>query len=200
MIAVDTNLLVYAHRAAMPQHEAALAALDRLARRPGGWAVPWPCVHEFVAVVTRPVPGVRPTPPGVAFDALDAWLSHPACRVLGESAAHLDLWRALVERAGVVGGAVHDARIAAICLGHGVAELWTRDRDFSRYPDLRTRDPLVPGLHEPDAPASRVTARRTASGGAAAASRAAPPVAAPPSKRSTPSSTAPRPIVRRSSR
>lgn len=121
---------------------------------------------------------MRPTPPGVAFDALDAWLSHPVCRVLGESAAHLGLWRALVERAGVVGGAVHHARIAAICLGHGVVEFWTRDRDVSRYPDLRTRDPLVPGLHEPDAPAYR----------------------APPSKRSTRSSTAPRPSVRRSSR
>jgi toxin-antitoxin system PIN domain toxin len=153
MIAVDTNLLVYAHRSSMVEHAAALAALDRLALRPEGWAVPWPCVHEFVAVVTRPVPGLRATPLGTALAAVEAWLSHPGCRVLAETPAHFDLWRALVERAGVVGGAVHDARIAAICLGHGVTEFWTRDRDFSRYPDLRTRDPLVPRLHEPDGPA-----------------------------------------------
>ena len=149
MIAVDTNLLVYAHRADVPQHEAARAALARLSVASGGWAVPWPCAHEFVAVVTRPGAGVRATPVAVAFDALRTWLAHPACRLLGESASHLELWRALVERAGITGGAVHDARIAAICLGHGAAELWTCDRDCARFPDLRIRDPLVPSLHEP---------------------------------------------------
>jgi toxin-antitoxin system PIN domain toxin len=198
LIAVDTNLLVYAHRSAMPQHAAARAALERLASRQGGWAVPWPCVHEFVAVVTRHGAGLRPTPVPQAFEAIEAWLSHPGCRLLGETAAHLDLWRALVERAGAVGGAVHDARIAAICLGHGVEELWTRDRDFARYPDLRTRDPLVPGLHESGAPAYRV-ARSDSDVVAASAGRTG-AAARPPSKRSTPSSTSPRPRVRRSSR
>ena len=163
MIAVDTNLLVYAHRSSMVEHAAALAALDRLALRPEGRAVPWPCVHEFVAVFTRPVPGLRATPLGTALAAVEAWLSHPGCRVLGETPAHFDLWRALVERAGVVGGAVHDARIVAIGLGQVVTEFRTRDRDFSRYPDVRTRDPLVPRLHEPDAPAYGPTV--TAPGG-----------------------------------
>jgi uncharacterized protein len=41
------------------------------------------------------------------------------------------------------GGQIHDARIAAICLQHGVSELWTADRDFSRFPQLKTRNPLV---------------------------------------------------------
>ena len=43
----------------------------------------------------------------------------------------------------IVGPSVHDARIAALCLAHGVRELWTADRDFSRYPALRTINPLV---------------------------------------------------------
>jgi predicted nucleic acid-binding protein len=38
---------------------------------------------------------------------------------------------------------VHDARIAALCLQHGVRELWSADRDFNRFPALRTRNPLV---------------------------------------------------------
>jgi hypothetical protein len=58
-----------------------------------------------------------------------------------------------MERAGLAGGAVHDARIAAICMAHGVGELWTRDRDFSRFPDLRTRDPLIPSVHDAAVPA-----------------------------------------------
>lgn len=187
MIAVDTNLLVYAHRSSMPRHEAARAALERLSFAPGGWAIPWPCVHEFVAVVTRPSSGVRATPVAIAFDALHAWLGHPRCRLLGESASHLDLWRALVERAGVTGGAVHDARIAAICLGHGVAELWTCDRDFARFPDLRIRDPLVPSLHEPPPAAYRAQA------GARAAGPSGPPATARAAATSRPSPMRQRP-------
>lgn len=149
MIAVDTNLLVYAHRPDMKQHPAAIAALERLVSQSGVWAIPVPCATEFVSVVTGRTFGAARTPASAAFDALDAWLSHPRCRLLAETAGHLRLFRALVERAGAVGRDVFDARIAAICLEHDVAELWTSDRDFSGFPDLRTRDPLIPSLHEP---------------------------------------------------
>jgi uncharacterized protein len=57
--------------------------------------------------------------------------------------------RGLIQRAGVRGGAVHDARIAALCILHDVTELWSADRDFRRYPDLPVRNPLIPSLHEP---------------------------------------------------
>jgi predicted nucleic acid-binding protein len=42
----------------------------------------------------------------------------------------------------VTGARVHDARIAALCRHHGVAELWSADRDFSRFPGLPVRNPL----------------------------------------------------------
>jgi toxin-antitoxin system PIN domain toxin len=148
VIGLDTNVLVHAHRTDSPHHGAALAALDRAGAAPAGWAIPWPCAHEFVAVVSGKAFGAARTPLPVAFDALDAWLSHPRCRSIGETAGHAALLRRLMERAGLAGGAVHDARIAAICLAHGVSELWTRDRDFSRFPDLRTRDPLIPSVHD----------------------------------------------------
>jgi len=149
MIAVDTNVLVYAHRADSEFHRAALLALDALSVRPGGWAIPWPCAHEFFSVVTGTAFGARRTPPDVAFDALRSWLAHPRCRMLAETDRHLELLEALARRASLRGGGVHDARIAAICIGHHVDELWTCDRDFDRFPDLHTRNPLVPSLHEP---------------------------------------------------
>jgi hypothetical protein len=43
----------------------------------------------------------------------------------------------------VQGGAVHDARVAALCLRHGVRTLFTADRDFSRFPTLKVKNPLV---------------------------------------------------------
>jgi predicted nucleic acid-binding protein len=52
------------------------------------------------------------------------------------------LARLLTERK-ITGPAVHDARIAALCLANGVRELWSADRDFSRFPDLRTANPLA---------------------------------------------------------
>lgn len=149
MIAVDTNVLVHAHRADTVSHESARRALEQLAGMPNGWAIPWPCAHEFLAVVTGRAFGQWRTPLDLALETLAGWLEHPGCRPIGETDRHREILAALVTRAGATGGAIHDACIAAICIEHGIEELWTTDRDFSRYPDLRTRNPLVPTLHEP---------------------------------------------------
>ncbi len=149
MIAVDTDLLVCAHRADVNQHEAARAALERLSGHPDGWAIPWPCAHEFLAVVSGSAFGRTSTPVEVAFDTLRTWLSHPRCQAIGETPRHGALLEGLCTRAALAGGSVNRARIAAICLAHGVDEFWTCDRDFSRFPDLRTRNPLIPSLHGP---------------------------------------------------
>ncbi len=143
MIAVDTNLLVYAHRADAPLHDAARRRLEELAEGLGAWAIPWPCVHEFLSVVTHPRVYAPPTPLPQALDQVDAWLASPTLLLLGEGPGHWPRLADLARRGGLRGPQVHDARIAALCLEHGVRELWTADRDFGRFPDLRTRNPLV---------------------------------------------------------
>jgi toxin-antitoxin system PIN domain toxin len=140
VIAVDTNVLVHAHRAESPWHEAATQALATL--RPGSWALPWACVHEFYSVVTHPRIFDPPTPIADAVLAVETWLASSP-RLLGETEEHWAVLSDLVRRAQVAGPVVHDARVAAICLQHGVDELWTVDRDFSRFPQLRARNPLV---------------------------------------------------------
>jgi predicted nucleic acid-binding protein len=77
-----------------------------------------------------------------AFEQIDAWIEGGAV-LIGEARDHLDRLRQLVIDGRVVDGRVHDAKIAAICLSHGISELWTADRDFSRFPALKTRNPLV---------------------------------------------------------
>ena len=54
MIAIDTHLLVFAHRGNAPLHEAALAALRPVLEGTSAWALPWPCVHEFISISTHP--------------------------------------------------------------------------------------------------------------------------------------------------
>jgi predicted nucleic acid-binding protein len=100
VIAVDTNILVYAHRRDASFHQAAARVMKDLAEGRPAWALPWACLHEFVGVVTHP-----------------RIYSPPSTRA--------------------------DARIAAICGSHGVRELWTADRDFSRFRGLTVRNPLV---------------------------------------------------------
>lgn len=143
MIALDTNILVFAHRSDAPAHEAAAEAIARALAGPRRCAIPWPCVHEFVGTVTSRRKFSDPTPMHEALSAMRNLIGRTDVSLLGESSRHLDLLEGLLVSSGVTGPKVHDARIAAICVGHGVDELWTADRDFSYFPELRTRNPLV---------------------------------------------------------
>ena len=143
MIALDTNILVYAHRADSPWHAAAVRALSKLAEGRTPWAVPWPCVHEFFAIVTHPRIYNPPTPLPRAIDQIDAWLASPSLVLVGEAAGYWERLKPLLESGFIEGAKVHDARIAALCLLHGVSELWSSDRDFSRFPSLKLVNPLA---------------------------------------------------------
>lgn len=142
MLAVDTNVLVYAFFSDSPFHDAARAAITDLAQSPVAWAIPWPCVHEFYAVATNPKIFPGRGLPARARTQIDAWLSSPSLQLLSETENHWEVLRRIVESGRIAGPAVHDARIAALCLTHGVTELLTLDRDFGRFPELTVRSIL----------------------------------------------------------
>ena len=143
MIAVDTNILVYAHRTDSPFHECARSMLESLVARPREWAIPWPCAHEFLAIVTHPRIYRTATPPATALAQLSALQALSNLVLIAEAEDHLRHLEPLALNAKIQGAAFHDARIAAICLAHGVDELWSADRDFARFPALNVRNPLV---------------------------------------------------------
>lgn len=143
MIAVDTNILVYAHRTDSAFHDRARSALESLAAGARSWAIPWPCAHEFFAIVTHPRIYKTATPPETAFAQLRAMHGLANLAFIAEADDRLEQLEPLALGAKVHGGAIHDARIAAICLSNGVAELWSADRDFTRFPALTVRNPLV---------------------------------------------------------
>ncbi len=143
MIGVDTNLLVYAHREDAEWHPQAVSLMEELAQGREAWAIAWPCVHEFLAIVTHPRIFKRPTPMPKAVDQVDAWLESPSLVVLSEHDEYIGTLRDILLRSKTTGPRVHDARVAALCLSHGVRELWTADRDFSAFPRLTVRNPLV---------------------------------------------------------
>jgi hypothetical protein len=143
VIALDTNLLVDARREELPEHRAAVALLTRLAEGDEPWALAWPCVYEFLRVVTHPRVFNPPTPVERALDDLESLLASPSLVMIGEGPAHAGHLRRMVEGGGAVGNLVHDAHIAALAVEHGVTELWTADRDFARFPGLRIRNPIA---------------------------------------------------------
>lgn len=143
MIAVDANILVYAHREDSEWHESAARAVRELAEGAAAWAIPWPCVHEFLAVTTHPRIFKTPTPLPAALDQIEAWLEAPSLVRLAEDADYWTVLRTLVSQARISSPRVHDARVAALCLTHSARELWTAERDFSMFPSLRVRNPLV---------------------------------------------------------
>jgi uncharacterized protein len=143
VIAVDTNLLVYAHRRDSEWHQAAEPTVRSLAEGSSPWAIPWPCLYEFYAIVTHPRIYRPPSTPIQAIEQIESWLEAPSLVLLSESGSYgarlLELLRAGLP----VGPHVHDARIAALCLHAGVRRLWSADRDFSRFPALAAENPLV---------------------------------------------------------
>jgi toxin-antitoxin system PIN domain toxin len=143
MIAVDSNILVYAHRRDCEWHDPAKSCIQELSESAASWAIPWTCIHEFLAVVTRERVFVPPTSLSKALEQVASWLGSPSLVLLSESEGYERVFSSLLERSKVTGSKIHDARVAAMCMHHGVRELLTADRDFSRFHGLKTRNPLI---------------------------------------------------------
>lgn len=143
MRALDTDVLVHAEVRTTEHHETARQLLVEHAEGARPWALPWPCVYEFLRVVTHPAIFDPPVPADRARDDLHRVLGSPSLRLLSETDRHASVMVEVLTSSGAAGNLVHDAHIAALCLEHGVSELVTGDRDFRRFPGLETVDPFA---------------------------------------------------------
>lgn len=143
MIAVDTNILVYAHRSDSVFYEGAETCLRSLSEGVESWAIPWPCIHEFFAIVTHPRIYSPPSTLEEATAQIGAWMESPSLVLLGESDKHWETLSEFIQSGKVVGPMVHDARVAAICFDHGIKQLYSADRDFNRFPRIKMTNPVL---------------------------------------------------------
>lgn len=143
MIAIDTNILVYAHRKDAPFHVRANEIVKEFAESSKPWAIPWPCIHELFSIVTHPRIYNPPTPHPQAMDQISAWLESPGLILISEAHGYWDVLKDLVGVSHTIGPMIHDARIAAICILNGIYELFSADRDFGRFHNLKVHNPLV---------------------------------------------------------
>ena len=127
-----------------PGHATAWNHLRRLAESGAPWAIPWPCVHEFLAIVTHRRIYPPPTPLSRALEHVESWRESPSLHLIGEVAGYWEVLKSLLVAGRVEGATTHDARIVAICRQHGVSTLWSADRDVTRF-GVKTVNPLVEG-------------------------------------------------------
>jgi toxin-antitoxin system PIN domain toxin len=139
VIAVDANVLVYAHRGETDLHDAAHEALRQLAEGSEPWALPVFCVTEFFRVVTHR----RVFNPPSSIRAADEFISSvrrsPGCRVAAPGPDFLDHLSTVLHRSHARGNLVFHAQITALCREHGIKEVLTNDHDFSRFDGLEPR-------------------------------------------------------------
>ncbi len=133
MIAVDTNILVYAHRSELPKHRAALARLTALAESETPWCIPAFCLGEFIRVVTHTRLFDPPHTPDEACAAVARLLASPSLTILEPGPGYPDLLLDAVREASASGNLVFDAQVVAVCRESGVRALLTEDRDFDRF-------------------------------------------------------------------
>ena len=153
MIAVHTNIPLHAHREDAAFHRQASDRLTMLAEGPASWGIPWPCLYEFLAVVTHPLIDALPTLLDLAIDQINAWLQSPTLALTTETTTHWPTLPAALLVSRATGPRVCDARVAALCRQHGMHEPWSADRDFGRFAGITIANPS-PRLDRPPPRAS----------------------------------------------
>jgi toxin-antitoxin system PIN domain toxin len=143
VLALDTNILVHAHRSGTAHHQAALALLSELSEGPAPYALFWPSLYEFLRVVTHHRVFDPPSPLAAALEAIGDLVAPPVVRVLSETPRHQALLERVIRETRVTGNLIHDAHLVALALEHGVHEILTLDGDFARFPQVASRNPFL---------------------------------------------------------
>jgi uncharacterized protein len=142
MIGIDTNILVFSHRAESPHCRAARNLLQSLAEGSEPWMIPWPCIYEFLRVVTHPRVFTPASTVQQAFGHLEPLFGSPSLCWGSEGPEHLPALRSTLQIVRPAGNLVHAAHIATLLIEHGVREFLTDDRDFARFPGLKITHPF----------------------------------------------------------
>ncbi|MBV9628352.1 MAG: PIN domain-containing protein [Xanthobacteraceae bacterium] len=145
MIAVDTNILVYAADADSQFHQPCREWLQRQRARPDAWYTTWPVLYEFLRVTTHPRVMRQPWSISVAWEFVMALLASPGLGVLVPTQRHADVVSEVIsELRDLSGNVLHDAHTAILMREHGIARICTRDTDFNRFRFVEVIDPLHP--------------------------------------------------------
>lgn len=138
MKAIDTNILVYAHREDSPLHKKAKDFIEEN----DNFVIPYPCIHEFYSIVTHPKIFNPPSTYMQAISQLEYWISGLNIRLIHEKEDYPSLFFSEIQKSKVIGPKIHDLRILCICKNNSIKELYSLDRDFLKFSDIKLTNPL----------------------------------------------------------
>lgn len=141
MILLDANVLLYAYDRASERYKTAALWLETALSGAETVGVSWSVLLAFLRITTSPRMLREPLSMAEAVSAVSQWLERPNVRVIEPGERHWEILRSLLVDTQIRGGDVMDAHLAAIAREHG-ATICTHDRDFARFPGLKTLDPL----------------------------------------------------------
>jgi toxin-antitoxin system PIN domain toxin len=139
---LDVNVVLPAHRADHPDHQATRAWLDNLLDRGESFGVPWHVWWSFVRLSTHPKIFREPTPLSDLVEFIATIRDQPAHIGIAPGATHLDQLRLACEQGEATGDLVPDATLVALALEHS-CEIVSYDRDFARFPGIRWSRPVL---------------------------------------------------------
>lgn len=139
---LDVNVLLYASNADASDHARATALLTHLATGPELVVVLWPVIMGYLRISTHPSIFSRPLSHAEAVTNVDALVTRPHVRVVGEDERFWDAYRKLAVDVPTRGNGVPDAHLVALMIDHGISSIWSRDRDFRKYRGIAVRDPF----------------------------------------------------------
>lgn len=137
---VDANVLLYAVNPDSQHHESAKDWLERSLSGSDQVGFAWNALLAFVRLATKQVVFAHPLTPDEAMGLVDDWLRANSAEVVNPGPAHALHLRALLSQVGTAANLTNDAHLAALALEHG-ASVVTYDRDFARFPGLRSASP-----------------------------------------------------------
>ena len=141
MVLLDVNVLLYAHREEIPDHEAYRNWLDELIHSPQAYGMTDLVLSSFLRIATHRRIFDPPSPLAAALTFADQIRDRPNRVAITPGARHWEIFSRLCREVQSKGNLVQDAFLAALAIESG-SEWITTDRDFSRFPDLRWRHPL----------------------------------------------------------
>lgn len=142
MIAIDTNLLVYAHRSLTHEHKAAIKSLENAFSSALGWGIAFPSIAEFWCIVTHPKCTGRPSRPDEAADFISTIINDGHGQIWLPSHGFTERAIHLATTLNITGARFFDLLIGLIAIENGAHTLWTHDTNFLKLPGLKVADPI----------------------------------------------------------
>lgn len=138
---VDTNILVYASNADAGEHDRARHLVEHLSVGPAIVVLLWPTILGYLRIATHPAIFPTPLSHDAAAGNIEALLGRAHVRVLGEGDGFWTTYRSVADAVKPRGNLVPDAHLVALMRRHGVATIWSRDRDFRKFDGITVKDP-----------------------------------------------------------